>query len=321
MSFVYKGLKANFEKLTVTEHELDRQMDRLRQQTPRVIPVTERAAKMGDDVVLDYAGFVDGKQFDGGTAKEQVLTLGSGMFIPGFEEQLVGAKIGEDVVVHVTFPKDYRAENLAGKEAEFRCKIHEIHEKSAYALDDAFAREVGQCPTLAALRSRLKESLQAYYDECAEMELQDQLMRQAAATLDYTPAKDELEKAMDAQLEVLRAQLAQRGLTLEAYCQFTGAKEDQLREDTRAEAESALRIQHAAERIALLEGIRASDEEVAEELAGICQQNGMTIEQLRPYMNAEFEQTVAANIRMKKAIAFVRANADVTVVDAPASKD
>lgn len=89
MSFVYKGLKANFEKLTVTEHELDRQMDRLRQQTPRVIPVTERAAKMGDDVVLDYAGFVDGKQFDGGTAKEQVLTLGSGMFIPGFESQLV----------------------------------------------------------------------------------------------------------------------------------------------------------------------------------------------------------------------------------------
>ena len=147
------------------------------------------------------------------------------------------------------------------------------------------------------------------------MELQDQLMRQAAATLDYTPAKDELEKAMDAQIEVLRAQLAQRGLTLEAYCQFTGAKEEQLREDTRAEAESALRIQHAAERIALLEGIRASDEEVAEELAGICQQNGMTIEQLRPYMNAEFEQTVAANIRMKKAIAFVRSHAVVTEKD------
>ena len=120
MSFVYKGLKANFEKLTVTEHELDRQMDRLRQQTPRVIPVTERAAKMGDDVVLDYAGFVDGRQFDGGTAKEQVLTLGSGMFIPGFESQLVGAKAGSDVLVTVTFPKDYRAAELAGKPARKR---------------------------------------------------------------------------------------------------------------------------------------------------------------------------------------------------------
>lgn len=315
MEFIYKALRGTLEHTSVTEDEVDRQLTRLQQQTPRMTQVTDRAAKSGDEVILDYAGYCGGVQFEGGTAEKQALTLGSGMFIPGFEEQLVGAKIGEDVAVHVTFPKDYRAENLAGKEAEFRCKIHEIHEKSAYALDDAFAREVGQCPTLAALRSRLKESLQAYYDECAEMELQDQLMRQAAATLDYTPAKDELEKAMDAQLEVLRAQLAQRGLTLEAYCQFTGAKEDQLREDTRAEAESALRIQHAAERIALLEGIRASDEEVAEELAGICQQNGMTIEQLRPYMNAEFEQTVAANIRMKKAIAFVRSHAVVTKKD------
>ena len=116
MSFVYKGLKANFEKLTVTEHELDRQMDRLRQQTPRVIPVTERAAKMGDDVVLDYAGFVDGKQFDGGTAQKQTLVLGSGTFIPGFEEQLIGKNPGDDVSVHVTFPVAYHAPELAGKQ-------------------------------------------------------------------------------------------------------------------------------------------------------------------------------------------------------------
>ena len=169
MSFVYKGLKANFEKLTVTEHELDRQMDRLRQQTPRVIPVTERAAKMGDDVVLDYAGFVDGKQFDGGTAKEQVLTLGSGMFIPGFESQLVGAHAGSDVLVTVTFPKDYRATELAGKPAEFRCHIVEVREKSAYELDDVFAKEVGGCQTLEEMKQKLRQSLQDYYDERAEI--------------------------------------------------------------------------------------------------------------------------------------------------------
>lgn len=180
MSFVYKGLKANFEKLTVTEHELDRQMDRLRQQTPRVIPVTERAAKMGDDVVLDYAGFVDGKQFDGGTAKEQVLTLGSGMFIPGFESQLVGAHAGSDVLVTVTFPKDYRATELAGKPAEFRCHIVEVREKSAYELDDVFAKEVGGCQTLGEMKQKLRQSLQDYYDERAEMEVQDTLMRQGS---------------------------------------------------------------------------------------------------------------------------------------------
>ncbi len=301
MSFVYKGLKANFEKLTVTEHELDRQMDRLRQQTPRVIPVTERAAKMGDDVVLDYAGFVDGKQFDGGTAKEQVLTLGSGMFIPGFESQLVGAHAGSDVLVTVTFPKDYRATELAGKPAEFRCHIVEVREKSAYELDDVFAKEVGGCQTLEEMKQKLRQSLQDYYDERAEMEVQDTLMRQAAATLDYTPSAQELKEGIDAQVELLKAQLGRKGLTLEA--------------------ENSLRIQKSAERIALLEGLTATDEDYANELAAICRQNGLTMEQLKPHMNAQFEASVRDNIRMKKAIAFVRANADVTVVDAPASKD
>ena len=297
MSFVYKGLKANFEKLTVTEHELDRQMDRLRQQTPRVVPVTERAAKMGDDVVLDYAGFVDGKQFDGGTAKEQVLTLGSGMFIP------------------------YRATELAGKPAEFRCHIVEVREKSAYELDDVFAKEVGGCQTLEEMKQKLRQSLQDYYDERAEMEVQDALMRQAAATLDYTPSAQELKEGIDAQVELLKAQLGRKGLTLEAYLQFTGKTEQQIRDDAKPEAENSLRIQKSAERIALLEGLTATDEDYANELAAICRQNGLTMEQLKPHMNAQFEASVRDNIRMKKAIAFVRANADVTVVDAPASKD
>ena len=124
MELIYKALRGTLEHTSVTEDEVDRQLTRLQQQTPRMTQVTDRAAKSGDEVILDYAGYCGGVQFEGGTAEKQALTLGSGMFIPGFEEQLVGAKIGEDVVVHVTFPKDYRAENLAGKEAEFRCKIH-----------------------------------------------------------------------------------------------------------------------------------------------------------------------------------------------------
>ena len=321
MSFVYKGLKANFEKLTVTEHELDRQMDRLRQQTPRVIPVTERAAKMGDDVVLDYAGFVDGKQFDGGTAKEQVLTLGSAIFSPGFESHLVCAHAGSDVIGTVPFPNDYRATELAGKPAEFRCHIIEVREKSAYELDDVFAKEVGGCQTLEEMKQKLRQSLQDYYDERAEMEVQDTLMRQAAATLDYTPSAQELKEGIDAQVELLKAQLGRKGLTLEAYLQFTGKTEQQIRDDAKPEAENSLRIQKSAERIALLEGLTATDEDYANELAAICRQNGLTMEQLKPHMNAQFEASVRDNIRMKKAIAFVRANADVTVVDAPASKD
>lgn len=321
MSFVYKGLKANLEKLLVTDQELDRQLVRLQQQTPRTKIVKDRAAQMGDEVVLDYAGFCDGKQFEGGTAKEQALTLGSGMFMPGFEAQLVGCRAGSDVVVNVTFPADYRATELAGKAAEFRCHIVELHEKTAYELDDTFAKEVGGCQSLDEMKTKLRASLQAYYDEQAEMDVQDKLMRQAAATLDYTPTEEELQKGIDAQIEVLKAQLARKGLTLEAYCQFTGADEAQLRQDAKPDAESALRIQEAAARIASLEGLTASDEDIASELDAICRQNNMTMEQLRPHVNAEFEASVAENIRMKKAIALVRKNADVTVVQAAASKN
>lgn len=321
MSFVYKGLKANLEKLLVTDQELDRQLVRLQQQTPRTKIVKDRAAQMGDEVVLDYAGFCDGKQFEGGTAKEQALTLGSGMFIPGFEAQLVGCRAGSDVVVNVTFPADYRATELAGKAAEFRCHIVELHEKTAYELDDTFAKEVGGCQSLDEMKTKLRASLQAYYDEQAEMDVQDKLMRQAAATLDYTPTEEELQKGIDAQIEVLKAQLARKGLTLEAYCQFTGADEAQLRQDAKPDAESALRIQEAAARIASLEGLTASDEDIASELDAICRQNNMTMERLRPHVNAEFEASVAENIRMKKAIALVRKNADVTVVQAAASKN
>ena len=316
----YKGLEVPQNHEAFDESKVDEEMHNVQKRNARLLDV-EREAKMGDHVTIDFAGFIDGEQFDGGTAKEQVLTLGSGMFIPGFESQLVGAHAGSDVLVTVTFPKDYRATELAGTPAEVRCHIVEVREKSAYELDDVFAKEVGGCQTLEEMKQKLRQSLQDYYDERAEMEVQDTLMRQAAATLDYTPSAQELKEGIDAQVELLKAQLGRKGLTLEAYLQFTGKTEQQIRDDAKPEAENSLRIQKSAERIALLEGLTATDEDYANELAAICRQNGLTMEQLKPHMNAQFEASVRDNIRMKKAIAFVRANADVTVVDAPASKD
>ena len=165
MSFIYKGLKATKEVHTVTDTEVARQLQRLQQQCPRIASVTDRAAQLGDELVLDYAGFCDGEQFAGGTAEKQTLVLGSGMFIPGFEEQLVDKVPGEKVTVKVTFPTEYHAPELAGKEAEFRCTIHEIRIKSTYDLDDTFAKEVGQCETLEEMREKMRQSLQAYADE------------------------------------------------------------------------------------------------------------------------------------------------------------
>ena len=151
MSFTYKGLEATYTRHLITDEELDRQMERLRQQTAKVTPVTGRSAESGDTVELDYAGFCDGEQFAGGTAEHQTLVLGSGTFIPGFEEQLMGCRPGDKVTVKVTFPQQYHAEHLAGKDAEFRCTIHAITQQSLYELGDEFAKALG-LDTLEALR-------------------------------------------------------------------------------------------------------------------------------------------------------------------------
>ena len=151
MSFTYRGLKANLEHHIVTNEEIDRQIQRLQQQTPRIAEIKDRPTQLGDEIVLNYAGFCGGEQFAGGTAENQTLVLGSGSFIPGFEEQLVDKMPGEEVVVKVMFPSQYHAEELAGKAAEFRCKILQIREKTPYELDDVFAREVGGCETFAEM--------------------------------------------------------------------------------------------------------------------------------------------------------------------------
>lgn len=320
MELIYKNLKATLEKVTVTEKEIDEQLLKLQQQNPKIVSVTDRAAQNGDEVVLDYAGFCGGEQFEGGTAEKQALTLGSGMFIPGFEEQLIGARIGEEVVVSVTFPTEYHAPQLAGKKAEFRCTIHEIHEKSPYALDDVFAKEVGQCESYAQLREQVGKAMQDYYDERSYMELQDRLIRQAAATLDFAPTQKELDDALEAQMQTMAAQLGQRGLSLEMYCQFSGTTMEQLREDTRGEAENALRIQKTCEAIAALENLRAEERELEAEYDVICRQNGMTREQLTQYLNDDFNEAVRRNLRMKKALRFVCDHAEITEREAPEKK-
>ena len=312
MEFTYRGLKAQLEHHTVTDEEVDRQMERLRRQNPRVATVTNRPAQLGDEVVLDYAGFCDGEQFAGGTAENQTLVLGSGMFIPGFEEQLVDRVPGEPVTVKVTFPTEYHAKELAGKAAEFRCVIHEIRVKTEYKLDDTFAKEVGRCDTFAEMRERLQASLQDYTDERGELDLQDRLIRQAAATLDFTPTEAELDAAVEEQIETLRAQLGQQGLTLEMYCQFLSSSEETLREEARTDAAQSLRIQAAVAKIAELEGLDASQEEIAEACAEICRQNHMTMEQLRPHYDAAFEAAVVRSVITRKALALVRSAAVVT---------
>lgn len=315
MSFVYKGLTAQLQRHIITPEETDRQLHRLLQQSPRIASVTDRPTQLGDEVVLDYAGFCDGEQFAGGTAEMQTLTLGSGMFIPGFEEQLVDKVPGEEVLVKVTFPKEYHSEALAGKNAEFRCKLHEIRVKTPYELDDTFAREVGGCESLDEMRQKLHRSLQAHSDEQGEMELQDDLLRQAAASLNFTPSDAQIEAEVDEQMQNLTAQLAHQGLNLSMYCQFLNTTEEALRQEARPTAQQAVRSKAAIEQIVELEGLEATKEEIGQALAVVARQNGMTVEQLKPHYDAEFEQAIIRSILSGKVMALIRENATVTTVE------
>ena len=311
MSFVYKGLKARLDRHIVTGEEIDRQIQRLQQQNPRIAVIKDRPTEQGDEVVLDYAGFCDGVQFAGGTAEKQTQVLGSGMFIPGFEEQLLDKVPGEPVTVHVTFPEQYHSDDLAGKAAEFRCVIHEIRVKTAYDLDDVFAKEVGGCETMEEMRQRMGESLQAYADEQGEMDLQDKLLRQAAESLDVSFSEETVDKAVEEQMQTLSAQLARQGLSLEMYCTFMSTDEETLRKDARTTAEAALRSQAAIEKIVELEGLEVDQDDVARALALVCRQNHMTMEQLKPYCDDEFQRAINRSVLTSKVMHLIRENADI----------
>ena len=315
MSFTYRGLKATCDRHIVTESEVNRQLERLRQQNPRIAVVTDRPTENGDEVVLDYAGFCDGVQFPGGTAENQTLTLGSGMFIPGFEEQLLDKVCEEEVTVNVTFPEQYHSADLAGKAAQFQCKIHQIRVKTQYELDDTFAKEVGGCDTFEEMRAKLAESLQAYTDERGEMDLQDRLLRQAADTLDFEPTEEQIQQELDEQMNNLNVQLAQQGLNIDMYCQFMSTTQEKLREEARPNAVQSVKIQAAIELVISMENLEATKEEIGEAVALIARQNNMTLEQLKPYYDAEFEAAVTRSVLTSKVMKLIRDSANVTVTE------
>lgn len=312
MSFTYKGLKIQYKRHLITDEEVDRNMQRLLEQNPRIAEVTDRPTENGDEVILDYAGFCNGEQFMGGTAENQTLVLGSGMFIPGFEEQLLDKVPGEEVTVKVTFPEVYHSEELAGKEAEFHCKIKAIRLKTPYEMDDTFAKEVGQCESLEQMRQKMRESLQAYTDERGEMDLQDQLLDMAAKTLEFTISESVLAAAQEDQLNNLKAQLAQQGLTLEMYCQFMGTSEEQIKEDAKPTAEAAVRARAAIDEIVQIEGLQAEQEDIAKALSVICRRNNITMEELKEQYDASLENLVINSVLTGKVMRLIQ---DAAIVE------
>ena len=313
MSFVYRGLEGKLERHLVTEHEVEHELEHILAENPKVEHVTGRPAQLGDEVILDYAGFCDGEQFQGGTAQNQSLTLGSGRFIPGFEEQLVGKEIGEEVSVMVKFPEQYHAPNLAGKPAEFKCKIHEIHAHSKYELNDDFAKEFGQVETMEEFRKKLLDTLQAFSDEQAEMELQDRLFEEVVASFDYVPSEEEVEHEIDEQMERLAEDMAQHGLNLDMYCQFSGTTKEQIREEVREKAAKNLHGQAVIDKIAELENLSVDENDLEKALAMLAMQNGMPLEFLKEHCDDGIRSEISRSVLIGKVMRVIRESATVEV--------
>ena len=314
MSFEYRGLKADFKRHMVCGHEVEHQLEHIAAENPKMEIVTDRPAQLGDEVIIDYAGFCDGEQFQGGTAEKQPLTLGSGMFIPGFEDQLVGKEIGEEVSVFVTFPEAYHSEKLSGKPAEFKCKIHEIHAKSKYEFNDDFAKEFGGVETMEEFRQLLKDSMQKYADDKEEMELQQELLVMAAKTLDYEPTAEEIEDELKRQMEKISEELAYQGMSLGMYCQFAGVSEDQMKAEIRQHAVITLKENATVKKIAELENVTASESEIEDALAIVARGNHIPLEQLKTIYDEKMKEDLSNSIIFGKVLRLIRDAAEITEI-------
>lgn len=305
----YKGVKVEATEVTVTDEEVDAKIEKERENNARTIEVTDRSVKDGDMTVLDFEGFVDGVAFDGGKGENYPLTIGSGAFIPGFEEQLVGAEIGKEVEVNVTFPEDYQAEELKGKAAVFKCTIKEIKEKELPALDDEFASEVSEFDTLEEYKKDVKETLTIEKEKAARE-------AKEAAVIDAIIADSDMdipEAMVTTQQKQMIDEFAQRmqmqGLSMEQYFQFTGATLDKMMEQVKPQAETRIKSRLVLEAVAAKEGIEATEEDYEEEIKTMAEVYQMEPDKIKEMLPEKSVKGIKEDIAVKKAAEFVVNNA------------
>ena len=305
----YKGVKVEAAEVTVTDEEVDAKIEKERENNARTIEVTDRPVKDGDMTVLDFEGFVDGVAFDGGKGENYPLTIGSGAFIPGFEEQLVGAEIGKEVEVNVTFPEDYQAEELKGKAAVFKCTIKEIKEKELPALDDEFASEVSEFDTLEEYKKDVKETLTIEKEKAARD-------AKEAAVIDAIIADSDMaipEAMGTTQQKQMIDEFAQRmqmqGLSMEQYFQFTGATLDKMMEQVKPQAETRIKSRLVLEAVAAKEGIEATEEDYEEEIKTMAEVYQMEPDKIKEMLPEKSVKGIKEDIAVKKAAEFVVNNA------------
>ena len=310
----YKGIEAEKDDVTVSAEEVEAELKRMQERNARQVSV-EREAKKGDIVNLDFEGFVDGVAFEGGKGEKFDLELGSGMFIPGFEEQLEGKNVGDECDVNVTFPEEYNEKSLAGKPAVFKCKINEIKENQKPELDDEFAKDVSEFDTIAELKADLEKQMTERKNDSAQTSFQERVMDKVIETMEADIPDAMVETQLDRVADDFSYRLAMQGMEFESYLKMTGMTMEQFRSVFTPQALRQVKIRLALEKVAELEGMDITEEDLNAEFEKLAENNKLDIEKVKELLAAE---DLKGDMLCQKANDFILANAVATKKEAAA---
>lgn len=305
----YKGLKAEKPSTEVTEEDINADIARLRERASTMVPVEDRAAANDDVVVFDFDGYVDGEQFEGGKAEDYSLKLGSGQFIPGFEDQIVGKKIDEEFDVNVTFPEDYHVEELKGKEAVFKCKLHEIKTRVLPEVDDEFAKDVSEFETLDELKEDLKKKAAERKEKDAETQVQTQLIEGMLEGFEAEIPQAMIDSKIMENIRDFDYTLQMQGLNMQQYMQYMGMTLDNLKEQYKEQSEKQVKMRLAFEKIAELESLEPTAEEIEDQYKEYAEMYQMDVEKIKASIP---ETELVKDLKVKKASEFIKDNAKIT---------
>lgn len=303
----YKGLEVEAQDTTVTDEDVEAELKQLQERQAELVVVEDGAIENGDTAVFDFEGFVDGEAFEGGQAENYSLEIGSGQFIPGFEEQMVGLKAGEEKDIEVSFPEEYHAENLAGKPATFKVKLHDIKRKELPALDDEFAKDANEeVETLEELKTQLKDKLTKDKEHQAEHAVRDTLVEKAAENAKIDIPEAMVNTEVDRMLQEFEQRLQSQGMNLELYFQFSGQDEEAMREQFKVDAEKRVRVNLTLEAIAIAENLEASDEDVDKEIAKMAEMYQRSAEEIKNIFAAQGGlENLKGDLKIQKAVEFL----------------
>lgn len=305
----YKGIEVERAKPEVTDADVDAELKKVQDQNSRLVSVEDRAVENGDQTLIDFDGYVDGAAFEGGKAEDYPLTIGSHSFIDTFEEQLVGKQIGEEVEVHVTFPEEYHAKELAGKPALFKVTVKEIKAKELPELDDEFAEEVSEFSTLEEYKADIRAKLADTKQKQATTENENNVVDKVVANASMDIPEPMIQQQVRNMIEEQARRMQSQGLSFEQYLQFTGTTIDQMEDQMRPFAEKRIRDRLVLEEVARQENIQITDEAVEEELKKMAESYGMELDQVKEFMGEDGRKNVMEDLAVQEAIDFLVAEA------------